>query len=256
MSSNRYGIRKEIRVEEVRLQKFLANQGVCSRRKAEEHILNGAVKVNGKVVTELGTKINPEKDEVIFKGNKIGEQEKKVYILLNKPIGYVTTTKDQFQRDTVLDLVKVKERILPVGRLDMYTSGALILTNDGEFIYRVTHPKYEIEKTYNVTVKGIVTKEEIVRLEHGVEIENYVSGNAKVKILKLDRENDISRIEITIHEGKNREVRKMCQAIGKKVLALHRSKIENISVKNLKIGEWRYLTNKEVKSLLGQKGHS
>ena len=239
-------------VEEVRLQKFLANQGVCSRRKAEEYITNGAVKVNGKVVTELGTKINPETDEIIFNGKKIESQSNtsKVYILLNKPIGYVTTTKDQFDRDTVLDLVKVKEKILPVGRLDMYTSGAIILTNDGDFIYKVTHPKYEIEKTYNVTVKGIVTNEDISKLERGVKIEDYISGKAKVRILKIDKEKDISRIEITIHEGKNREVRKMCNAIGKKVLALHRSKIENIGVKDLKLGEWRYLTQKEVDALI------
>ena len=237
-------------MEEIRLQKYLSNQGICSRRKAEEYILDGYVKVNGIIVTELGTKINPEKDEIIFKGNKIGKIENKVYILLNKPIGYVTTTKDQFDRDTVLDLVKVKEKVLPVGRLDMYTSGALILTNDGEFIYKVTHPKYEVEKTYNVTVKGIITKEEIKKLEQGVEIDDYVSGRAKVKILKTDKEKDISRIEITIHEGKNREVRKMCSGIGRKVLALHRSKIENINVKSLKLGEWRYLTKKEVEKLL------
>lgn len=241
-------------MEEIRLQKFLANNGVCSRRKAEEHILAGDVKVNGKVVTELGTKVDPLKDEVIFKDNKVGKVEKKVYILLNKPIGYVTTTKDQFDRDTVLDLVKVKEKVLPVGRLDMYTSGALILTNDGDFIYKVTHPKYEIEKTYNVTLKGIITREEVEKLEKGVEIETdgkiFTTGKAKVKILKTDEEKDISRIEITIHEGKNREVRKMCSAIERKVLALHRRKIGNISVKNLKLGEWRYLTAKEVEKLL------
>lgn len=236
--------------ENIRLQKFLANQGICSRRKAEEYILEGQVRVNGKVVTELGVKINPEKDEVIFKEKKVGKIDKKVYILLNKPIGYVTTTKDQFERSTVIDLVHVEEKILPVGRLDMYTSGALILTNDGEFIYKVTHPKYEIEKTYNVTLKGIINKDEIKKLEDGVEIEDYTSGKAKVKILKTDKEKDISRIEITIHEGKNREVRKMCNSIGRKVLALHRSKIENIDVKNLKLGEWRYLNNKEINSLL------
>ena len=234
---------------EVRLQKYLANQGVCSRRKAEEYIVEGFIKVNGKIVTELGTKINPEKDEVLFKGEKVGKVDKKVYILLNKPIGYVTTTKDQFNRDTVLDLVNIKEKILPVGRLDMYTSGAIILTNDGEFIYKVTHPKYEIEKTYNVTVKGIITEEEMKMLKQGVKIDDYISGKAKVRILKIDKEKEISRIEITIHEGKNREVRKMCASIGKKVLALHRSKIENIDVKNLKLGEWRYLTKKEVDSL-------
>ncbi len=233
----------------IRLQKYLANQGVCSRRKAEEYIVEGFIKVNGKIVTELGTKINPEKDEVLFKGEKVGKVDKKVYILLNKPIGYVTTTKDQFNRDTVLDLVNIKEKILPVGRLDMYTSGAIILTNDGEFIYKVTHPKYEIEKTYNVTVKGIITEEEMKMLKQGVKIDDYISGKAKVRILKIDKEKEISRIEITIHEGKNREVRKMCASIGKKVLALHRSKIENIDVKNLKLGEWRYLTKKEVDSL-------
>lgn len=238
-------------MDEIRLQKFLANQGVCSRRKAEEHILNGDVQVNGKTVTQLGTKIMPNKDEVIFQGKKITlSNDKKVYILLNKPIGYVTTTKDQFGRDTVLDLVKVKESVLPVGRLDMYTSGAIILTNDGEFIYKITHPKYEIEKTYNVTLKGKITDEDVQRLRDGVEIEDYTSGKAKVRILKIDEEKNISRLEITIHEGKNREVRKMCDAVGKKVLALHRSKIGNIGVKDIKLGQWRYLKEKEVNSLL------
>ena len=237
-------------MEKERLQKYLANYGLCSRRKAEEHILNGDVKVNGKVVTELGTKVDPSKDEIYFKNEKVEKNDKKIYILLNKPIGYVTTTKDQLNRSTVLDLVKIQEKVLPVGRLDMYTSGALILTNDGDFIYKVTHPKYEIEKTYNVTVKGIVTNEDISKLENGVKIEDYISGKAKVRILKTDAEKDISRIEITIHEGKNREVRKMCNAIRKKVLALHRSKIENIGVKDLKLGEWRYLTQKEVDALI------
>lgn len=163
-------------MEEIRLQKFLANQGICSRRKAEEHILNGDVTVNGVVVTELGTKVNPETDEIIFQGKLIKmSDDKKIYVLLNKPIGYVTTTKDQFNRDTVLDLVKIPEKILPVGRLDMYTSGALLLSNDGDFIYQMTHPKYEIEKTYNVTVKGKVTKQEVRALENGVEIDNYIS---------------------------------------------------------------------------------
>ena len=160
----------------MRLQKFLANEGVCSRRKAEEHILAGDVKVNGQVVTELGKKVIPEKDKVEFKGKLVElVNEKKVYILLNKPIGYVSTTSDQFGRETVLDLVKVKERVVPVGRLDMYTSGALILTNDGDFIYQMTHPKYEIEKTYNVTVKGIVTEREIEQLRNGVAIDDYIS---------------------------------------------------------------------------------
>lgn len=231
---------------EIRLQKYLADCGVASRRKCEQFILDGLVEVNGRVVQELGTKVN-EKDEVKFKGKVLKTVENKVYILLNKPIGYVTTAKDQFGRDTVLDLVKVKERIVPVGRLDMYTSGALILTNDGEFINKYTHPKNEIDKTYNVTVLGKITKEEVEKLKNGVELDDgYITKPAKVKILKIDEEKNISRVQIVIHEGKNRQVRRMCESIGKKVLALHRSKIGNIDVKDLKIGEWRYLNKKEI----------
>lgn len=237
-------------MEEIRLQKYLANCGVASRRKAEELIQEGKIKVNGKIVTELGTKINPKKDEVAYQGKKVKEVEDFVYILLNKPIDYVTTAKDQFNRQSVLDLVKVKQRIVPVGRLDMYTSGALILTNDGEFVYKVTHPKHEIEKTYTVTIKGIVKQEDIEQLRKGVEIDDYITKPAKVKILKTDKEKNQSRLEITIHEGKNRQVRKMCEAIGHKVLALHRSKIAGIGVKDIELGKWRYLTQKEVEKIL------
>lgn len=241
-------------MENIRLQKFLSNAGVCSRRKAEEYILEGKVKVNGEIVYELGMKIDPLQDEVLFNGKTVKLENDKVYILLNKPIGYVTTVKEQFGRQTVIDLLKgVKQKVLPVGRLDMYTSGAIILTNDGDFIYQVTHPKYEIEKTYQVTVKGIVTNEDIEKLKNGVQIEDYISGKAKVKILKIDQDKKISRIQITIHEGKNREVRKMCIAIGKSVIALHRSKIEDIDVKNLKLGEWRYLSKEEVLRLKNKK---
>lgn len=237
---------------EERLQKYLAQCGVASRRKCEELILQGRVQVNGVTVTELGTKINPEKDKIKFDGKDIKQSQKLVYILLNKPIGYVTTADDQFGRDTVLDLVKVKERIVPVGRLDMYTSGALILTNDGDFVYQVTHPKHEIEKTYTVTIKGIVQNSEVEQLRSGVRIDDYITKPARVKILKTDTEKDISRLEITIHEGKNRQVRKMCEAIGRKVLALHRSKIGNLGVKDLELGKWRYLNSKEVKGILGK----
>ena len=241
-------------MEELRLQKFLANAGVCSRRKAEEYILDGKVKVNGKVVNELGRKVNPDKDEIIFESKIIRLQNNMVYILLNKPIGYVTTVKEQFNRPTVIDLLNgVKEKVLPVGRLDMYTSGALILTNDGDFVYKVTHPKHEITKTYTVTVKGIIKNEEVEQLRKGVKIDDYTTRPAKVKILKIDKENNISRLKITIHEGKNREVRKMCSAIGKNVIALHRSKIENIDLKDLKIGQWRYLTSNEVLKLKSKK---
>lgn len=278
---------------EERLHKFLANSGIASRRKCEELILAGKIRVNGKIVTELGTKINSEKDTIEFNGKIVKPSNNKIYILLNKPIGYVTTTKDQFNRDTVMDLVRgVNERLVPVGRLDMYTSGAIILTNDGNFVNKVTHPKNEIEKTYNVTVVGIVKQDEVRKLEQGVEIDTsdkeydikdkvnieknrksnaekegkenkdskydlnkkdkkdlYKTKPAKVKILKIDEEKNLSRLQITIHEGKNREVRKMCDAINKKVLALHRAKIGNIDVKDLKLGKWRYLTAKEVESL-------
>ena len=239
-------------MEEIRVQKFLSENGIASRRKAEELILQGRIKVNDVVITELGTKINPEKDIVKF-NDKIVERktDKKVYILLNKPIGYVTTMKDQFSRDIVTDLVKIGKRVLPVGRLDMYTSGALILTDDGDFINKVTHPSNEIKKSYIATVKGMVTKEEIESLKNGVKIDDeYVTAKAAAKIIKQDKEKDITRIEIVIHEGKNRQVRKMCEAIGRKVLALHRTKIGNLEVRNLKLGTWRYLTEKEVKSLL------
>lgn len=236
--------------DEIRLQKFLAEAGIASRRKCEEYITQGRVKVNGSIVTELGTKVNTSRDKVEVDGKIVENQNNnKVYILLNKPIGYVTTVDDQFGRDTVMDLVKVKERIVPVGRLDMYTSGALILTNDGDFVYKVTHPKHEVEKTYNATIKGKISNEDVKKLEDGVDIGGFITSKAKVKILKIDVEKDVSRIQITIHEGKNRQVRKMCEVIGKKVLALHRSKIGKITVKDLELGKWRYLRKEELKYL-------
>ncbi len=237
-------------MEFIRLQKYLAEAGIASRRKAEELIQQGKVKVNDVIVTELGTKVNPEKDKIEYEGKRIAIKEEKVYILLNKPIGYVTTAKDQFNRDSVLDLVKVRQRIVPVGRLDMYTSGALLLTNDGDFIYQVTHPKHEIEKNYTVTIKGIITKTTIEMLKKGVKIEDYVTRPAKVKILKIEEERNQSRLEITIHEGKNRQVRKMCETVGHKVLALHRSKIAGIGVKELPLGKWRYLSKNEINQIL------
>ena len=158
--------------EEIRLQKYLANNGILSRRKAEEAILEGKVKVDGKVVTELGTKIIPSVNKIEYEGKAVKNEEEKVYVLLNKPIGYVTTVKDQFGRNSVLDLVKTNKRLVPVGRLDMYTSGALILTDDGDFVYKITHPKHEITKTYTVTLKGIPNKEEIKQF-----LVNFIAKN-------------------------------------------------------------------------------
>lgn len=239
-------------MDEIRLQKFLAENGIASRRKCEELIVNGEIKVNG-LIAEIGTKINPKVDKIEYKGKLIKNENKQyTYILLNKPIGVVTTVQDQFNRESVTDLVKIKnKRLVPVGRLDMYTSGALILTDDGDFVYKVTHPKHEINKVYNVTISGNILDEEIEKLKNGVLIDNsYVTKPAKVKILKIDLDKNISRIQITIHEGKNRQIRKMCNAIGKKVLALHRAKIGNIDVKDLKIGSWRYLTKEEIEGIL------
>lgn len=222
-------------MDQIRLQKFLAEQGIASRRKCEELIKNGKIKINGKVA-DIGTKIDIEKDIVEYNGKIIKKEKKEyTYILLNKPIDYVTTVKDQFNRKTVLDLVNIKgKRLLPVGRLDMYTSGAIILTDDGDFIYKVTHPKHEINKTYNVTVIGKITDDEVETLRTGVDIGGFTTNKAEVKILKIDEIKNVSRLQITIHEGKNRQIRKMCESIGKKVLSLHRSKIRKYISKRFK----------------------
>ncbi len=230
-------------MEEERLQKYLASCGIASRRKCEELIIQGKVSVNGKVVTELGTKILPNKDKIEFNGKEVRSQENKIYILLNKPIGYVTTVKEQFGRDKVTDLVKIKERLVPVGRLDMYTSGAIILTNDGDFVYKVTHPKNEVTKTYTVTLKGQVSNEEVEKLRSGVTLDDgFTTSPAKVKKIMEDNEINKTTLETVIHEGKNREVRRMCEAINKKVLALHRSKIGTITLD--RTNNWKMETSK------------
>jgi len=235
-------------MENIRLQKFIADCGVASRRKAEELIKQGRVKVNGLVVTEMGIKVG-DNDSVEVDGRKIKPENKKVYIMLNKPAGYVTTAKDQFGRPTVLELLKgVSERVYPVGRLDYETTGLLILTNDGDFTYKMTHPKHEIDKTYIATVEGIPTVEEIGRFEKGLKIEDYVTAPAKMKIISKKERTCV--VEITIHEGRNRQVRKMCDAIGHPVLALKRVSVGKLSLGNLAEGDWRKLSQKEVKSLL------
>ena len=240
-------------MEEVRLQKYLADCGIASRRKAEELIEAGEILVNNQIAV-LGQKVIVGKDEIKYNGKVVEKKNQDfVYILLNKPIGYVTTVKDQFNRDTVLDLIKVNRRVVPVGRLDMYTSGAIILTDDGDFVYKVTHPKHEVTKTYTVTLIGKVTEEEVQKLRDGVVIDDYKTKPARVKILMIDEEKNRSRLEIEIHEGKNRQVRKMCEAVGRKVIALHRSKIGKLTVKELKIGTWRYLSPKEVEMVLNGK---
>ncbi len=233
-----------------RLQKFLAECGVASRRKCEEYILNGSVKVNGETATELGIKVNPEEDIVEVNG-KVVNAEKKVYILLNKPVGYVTTIKDDRERPTVMELLTdVKEKVVPVGRLDMFTSGLLLLSNDGEFIYKVTHPKHEMTKTYIVKTRGIPKESDLKKLRIGVKINGYVTAPATVKLLLKDVENNIAKMSVQIHEGRNRQVRKMCEAIGLSVLALRRESIGNLTCEGVEKGKWRYLTPKEVNEIL------
>ncbi len=237
-------------MEEERLQKYLAECGVASRRKCEEYILEGKVKVNGKVITELGTKINPQKDKVEINGQVI-TKEKKVYILLNKPVGYVTTVNDEKQRKTVMELLNgVNEKVVPVGRLDMFTSGLLLLSNDGEFIYKVTHPKHETTKTYIVKTRGIPTEKDLEKLRVGIKIEDYITSPAKVELLLKDNTNNIARIWIQIHEGRNRQVRKMCEAIGLSVIALKREGVGNLTCEGVERGKWRYLKEEEVREIM------
>lgn len=236
----------------LRLQKFLADSGMCSRRKAEEHIENEDVTVNGKIAT-IGQKVDPKRDHVELLGKKVDttfrKRDEKVYILLNKPCGYVTTMKDEKDRKTVVDLVKIDRRIVPVGRLDINTSGAILLSNDGDFIYELTHPKHEIKKTYTAIVKGLITYEAIDMLEKGVQIEDGLTKPAKVDVMYVDEKSDTSKIEIQIHEGKNRQVRKMCDAVGHEVKKLDRRLIGDLGIKNLGLGKWRYLTKKEIEGL-------
>ena len=236
---------------EVRLQKFLAEAGIASRRKAEELILAGKVKVNGVTVTELGTKIDDKKDEVLYNGKRVTLSEKHVYIMLNKPVGYVSTAKDQFDRPTVVDLIKEDlgdVRIFPVGRLDYETEGLLLLTNDGDFTYKVTHPKFHTDKTYIATIKGGITISGINKLRNGVYIDDFKTSPAEAEI--LDAVDGHTYIKITIHEGKNRQVRKMFAAIGCTVVGLQRIKIGNVELGNLPLGRWRHLTSHEVNYLM------
>lgn len=232
----------------MRLQKYMSKCGIASRRKCEELIIEGKVKVNGQVIKKLGYKIDENKDIVEFNNKIITLEKKLVYIILNKPIGYVTTVKDQFSRPKVLDLIKsINERIYPVGRLDYDTSGLLILTNDGDLTYKLTHPKHEIKKVYIAKIVGIPTKNVLKKFSNGLKIDNYITSKAEIKIIK--KLNNSSIVKITIHEGKNRQVRKMCEKIGHPVINLKRIRIGNISLGNLRTGEWRDLNESEVKYL-------
>ncbi len=227
-----------------RLQKVIAASGISSRRKAEELILNGKVKVNGEVIRELGTKVS-EKDRIEV-NNKPIEKEVKEYYLLNKPRGVVTTTSDDKQRKTVIDLIQTTARIYPVGRLDYDTTGALILTNDGEFANIIMHPASEIGKTYVAKLKGIIKGEQINKLKDGIELDGVIVKASRVKLKKVDSKTSSCMVEITIHEGKNHQVKRMFESVGFLVDKLKRERIGIFDLKNLQSGEYRKLTPKEV----------
>lgn len=242
-----------------RLNKFIAGANVCSRRKADELIQSGRVSVNGKTVTELGVKV-ASGDVVMLDGNKLKSNDGYIYIMLNKPTGCVTTASDQFGRKTVMDYVRdIKTRVFPVGRLDYNTSGLLILTNDGDFANKLMHPKNKTEKTYIVKVKSKPAVEELTKLRRGVVIsENseygdkggireYKTAPARVSVIEIEKDGAV--LEITIREGRNRQVRKMCEAVNCSVISLHRISVGSLSLGDLKPGSHRYLTAAEVRKL-------
>lgn len=232
----------------MRLQKYLSAAGVCSRRAGEALIKDGRVKVNDNVVTEMGVSVNPEKDRVEVDNRLVKVVEKKEYILLYKPVGYVTTANDPFGRPTVLDLAKdAKARVFPVGRLDINTSGLLLLTNDGELANRLTHPSYGVEKEYLARVHDIPDTQTLKRLAQGVELEDGMTAPAQVRLVKSGR--PTSLVSLVIKEGKNRQVRRMLEAVGHPVVALKRVRFGLLTIGSMKVGEWRRLTPGEVKSL-------
>lgn len=234
-----------------RLQKVIAQAGIASRRKAEELITDGKVKVNGIVVTELGTKVS-EKDQIEV-NNEIIEKEKKEYYLLNKPRGVVTTTQDDKNRRTVVDLIPTAARIYPVGRLDYDTTGVLLLTNDGEFANILMHPTSNVDKVYMAKLEGIIKGEQINKLKEGVELDGEIVKPSRVKLKKVDPKSNSCMVQITIHEGKNHQVKRMFESVGYQVSKLKREKEAFFDLKDLQSGEFRKLTPKEVAKVYGLK---
>ena len=235
-----------------RLQKKISSLGYCSRRHAEELISKGLVEVNGEVVTKLGTTVKPG-DIISVEGNILDNSRSFEYYLLNKPKGVVTTTNDEKGRKTVVDFINTTSRIYPVGRLDYDTTGLIILTNDGNLTNYLTHPKNNIEKVYVAKLHGLITKDNLKKLCNGVVIDGKKTGKAKAKILKLDKKNNSSIVELIIHEGKNHQVKKMFNAIGFDVLKLKRESVAFLTLDGVKSGEYRPLSIKEVKKLYGEK---
>ncbi|USG63565.1 rRNA pseudouridine synthase [Brevibacillus ruminantium] len=232
-----------------RLQKVLANAGVASRRHCEELIVQGRVQVNGQVVKELGTRVDPEQDAIKVDG-KLVRLERKIYVLLHKPTGYITSVSDPQGRRVVVDLLRgIKERVYPVGRLDYDTSGLLLLTNDGEMAHMLAHPSYEMDKVYRAWVKGVPSKEKVNLLAKGIKLEDGMTSPGQAKLLKTTAANDRSLLELVIHEGRNRQVRRMCEAIGHPVIKLERIQLGFLTLEGLEPGQYRPLTTAEVERL-------
>ncbi len=230
-----------------RLQKAISESGYTSRRKAEELIKNGSVKVNGKLITEMGYQVSGN-DTITVNGTIINREEKE-YILLYKPRGVVTTTSDEKKRKTVLDLIDTKKRIYPVGRLDYDTTGALLLTNDGELTNILIHPSNDVEKVYVAKIEGILSKDDITKLSKGVIVDGKKTAKAVVKVEKVDKKNNVSYIKLIIHEGRNHQVKKMFESLGYSVIKLKRENFAFLNLNGLKSGEYRYLSTHEVKML-------
>ncbi|WP_094762732.1 pseudouridine synthase [Dethiosulfatibacter aminovorans] len=231
----------------MRLNKFISNSGYTSRRKADELIFEGKVKINGETVKEPGTQVQVSVDIVEVEGKNISLEEEMKYIILNKPIKYITSVKDQFDRPSVLDLVDIKERIYPVGRLDYDSSGLIILTNDGDLTYKLTHPKHNIYKTYIVKINGLIDDETIEKLKKGVYIDNYRTRPCKVSLVSDDDRKSV--LKVSILEGRNRQIRKMFEKFNFRVVYLRRISIGEISLGELPSGQWRHLRDDEVKYL-------
>ena len=231
-----------------RIQKVIAQSGYCSRRKAEDFIKKGLVSVNGNIIREMGYKVNND-DYIEVEGNSIIDKESKVYYLLNKPRGVITSTSDDKNRKTVIDLIADLRRIYPVGRLDYDTTGLIILTNDGVLANLLMHPKNKIDKVYIAKIEGIITKVDIQKLEKGIVIGGFKTSKSKAKIIRIDKKNNTSIVELTIHEGKNHQVKNMFKALNYNVLKLKREKIAFLTLDGLNSGEYRTLSIKEVKKL-------